>query len=140
MSIESIQNSLLKLNKCAMEGLESEIKSEFREIFHEYPDLDSFSWVQYTDYFNDGDVCNFNVHCSPEYGLEINGGGEESYVIEDENLIYKEGSEWVERAFIAISELLETISSEYMKNIYGDHIKVVVSRNLEIIKEHYDHD
>jgi hypothetical protein len=26
------------------------------------PDIDSFHWTQYTDYFNDGDPCIFHVH------------------------------------------------------------------------------
>jgi hypothetical protein len=32
------------------------------ELFEENPELVSFSWTQYTPYFNDGDVCEFSCH------------------------------------------------------------------------------
>lgn len=41
---------------------ESEIREYIKNVFKAEPRIKSFSWVQYTPYFNDGDVCEFGVH------------------------------------------------------------------------------
>lgn len=38
------------------------IYNQAKVIFDQYPDLESFSWTQYTPHFNDGDECVFAVH------------------------------------------------------------------------------
>lgn len=42
------------------------------ELFNKHPLLQSFSWTQYTPYFNDGDICSFGVNEEPSF-VTING-------------------------------------------------------------------
>jgi len=43
-----------------------------QELFEKHPLLESFSWTQYTPYFNDGDTCSFGVNEVPRR-VTING-------------------------------------------------------------------
>lgn len=45
-----------------------------RQLFKDHPKLDSFSWVEYTPHWNDGDECTFGVHMD---SLKINGESDE---------------------------------------------------------------
>jgi RecG-like helicase len=38
------------------------IKKSFKQLFADYPDLQSFGWSQYTPYWNDGSPCEFMVY------------------------------------------------------------------------------
>jgi hypothetical protein len=56
--------------KVKMEALTAELKTNYSEglkeaaedIFSAHPHLESFSWRQYTPYFNDGEPCEFNIY------------------------------------------------------------------------------
>lgn len=43
-----------------------------KQLFDAYPKLESFTWAQYTPYFNDGDECVFGVD-TDSYSIGING-------------------------------------------------------------------
>src|SRR4051794_19743146 len=53
-----------------MEAMKAELKTIGERLFKEgsqdifdmFPELQSFSWTQYTPYFNDGDECIFRVN------------------------------------------------------------------------------
>lgn len=70
------------------------IRDASRELFERYSELESFGWVQYTPYFNDGNSCIFHVKYDPE-SIYINERGYEYYENEawytyfDENSSYK---------------------------------------------------
>lgn len=107
---------------------ESEIafKEESKAIFDKYPEIKSFSWTQYTPYFNDGDECTFSVHADPK----INGYDE-----------YEEESEEInKKAFEDISKLLNALDEQSMKAIWGDHMEVTVTRGGKISSDEYAHD
>src|SRR5271165_5041195 len=49
--------------KKQVEKLVSEkLHLKFLELFDKYPNLVSFSWVEYSPHFNDGDACTFSVY------------------------------------------------------------------------------
>lgn len=52
--------------KALEEEINNTAKANFnkmvQELFIKYPELNSFSWTQYTPYFNDGEPCEFGVH------------------------------------------------------------------------------
>src|SRR5271167_1978897 len=53
--------------KKQVEKLVSEkLHDKFLELFDKYPNLVSFSWTQYANFFNDGDPCEFYVHTDSE--------------------------------------------------------------------------
>lgn len=63
--LDKVKETLATFEKAKAEMLET-AKANFKdcaqEIFNEHPILKSFSWTQYTPYFNDGDACEFSVH------------------------------------------------------------------------------
>lgn len=60
--LNDIQKQIEKLEKQAHKESSKLISKGFKEIFKKHPELESFSWTQYTPYFNDGDECVFNAH------------------------------------------------------------------------------
>src|SRR5271155_1039404 len=54
------------LNKQIEKLVSEKLHLKFIELFDEYPNLVSFSWTQYANFFNDGDPCNFYVHTDSE--------------------------------------------------------------------------
>lgn len=55
---EQIKKLVIQRHK---ESLEC-IKRGFKQLFVDYKDLQSFGWMQYTPYWNDGDTCEFTVY------------------------------------------------------------------------------
>src|SRR5271157_374054 len=55
---QQIVDARKKMQETA-KGLFNEMSAE---LFADNPTLVSFSWTQYTPYFNDGDVCEFSCH------------------------------------------------------------------------------
>jgi hypothetical protein len=114
-------------------------KEAAQELFDTYPNLESFSWEQYTPYFNDGDECVFGVN--GDYP-GINGLASEEI---------KEGWEWhgtkypeknieLLPAKKAVSELLNGMPTELMKDIFGNHKQITYGRNGVLEIEDYSHD
>ena len=56
--------------KVFVEDLRKEFPTMFKELFDKSEKIESFSWTQYTPFFNDGDTCEFGVHCDDPY---VNG-------------------------------------------------------------------
>jgi hypothetical protein len=58
------------IDKLLKEKVYQLFQQEVEELFREHPDLESFTWSQYTPYFNDGDECVFSVN---RESIGING-------------------------------------------------------------------
>lgn len=107
------------------------LEEGFKSIFDKYPELKSFSWRQYTPYFNDGDTCTFGV-C-------------ECHEINDDEIPWRKESKepWKNDAASDIDSLILNVGDEIMENIYGDHVRVTISKKMSGFKtdtETYDHD
>lgn len=94
--------------------------------------LESFEWPQYTQYFNDGDPCEFSTRY--EDCLRVNG-------IE---VFYPDESEADEAARLRaaaddILEVLGTFDEDVYQHMFGDHVLVTVTRTGVTAGE-YDHD
>ena len=115
-------------------------KTAFREladeVFENNPDLVSFSWTQYTPYFNDGETCVFSANTGyPEYTYKNSEGETVSY---DEN--YGDGDGEVnEKLEKDITNFLEKFDEEDYESLFGDHCKVIVTKT-KIEVEEFDHD
>lgn len=156
----------LKENQEKLKNLRSElteaIKVEFGKtandfLFSRYPKLESFSWTQYTDYFNDGEECYFSAHL--DY-LEVNGfeDGDDDEVEVDGRLnilmmsqkqIYQSGVGRVDnemfddKAFEIINNIkmfLSHFEQDDLKEAFGDHKKVVVRANGVSLLDYTNHD
>jgi len=136
--IKEIKNKRDKLRKKMVE-LRKESRVAFSEcvkgLFEENPNLVSFSWTQYTPYFNDGDECVFQASSGyPEYTYIDSEGKETSY---DEN--YGEGGEPNRNLSKSITEVSSLFEDDELKEFFGDHCRVVVTKT-GIETEAYDHD
>lgn len=174
----SIENKIHKLNK-QVSKLQNEIAKESKkafkqmtkDIFKKYPDLKSFSWHQYTPYFNDGDTCSFGAYI--DY-ISINGSEEyecshdiESLAKDVENKTktiaklqkeMKNEPEWrveylkerieeinntdiqqithKKNMFNDIVNCLSLMHENVLKEMFGDHVSVTVSRKGITTEEH----
>jgi len=96
-----------------------------RELFETNPELISFTFRQYTPYFNDGDECVFSVNF---YGDE-----EDFEFIEGIDEKKKDGI--IELAV----DFIDSIPSGTMKDIFGDHCEVKLSAGKSEVSD-YQHD
>ena len=138
--------------------LQDAAKDHFKElaatVFVEHPVLQSFAWTQYTPYFNDGEECVFGAHTSNphlKFGAQpVDGEAEEPEDEEDDYFYDKrnyKGSYAVpgfpntpqEKAGCAVIDFLGTFDDADLKEMFGDHIKVTVSRSGVDVDE-YSHD
>jgi hypothetical protein len=60
-NITSLAADFARKQKEMIEALRPSFADLFKEVFEKYPEIKSFSWNQYTPYFNDGDECLFSV-------------------------------------------------------------------------------
>jgi hypothetical protein len=128
----------------ARESAEDLAKTQFariaRLIFEAYPAVESFSWRQYAPYFNDGDECVFRVHTDLEE-IEVNG------VEYDDTYSYAPGGGWqhvVEPEFAdihpvygVVADLLESISGDTFKDMFGNHVRVTVDRQGVDVEDYH---
>jgi hypothetical protein len=111
------------------------LEAELRKIFDDHPAVNSFSWKQYTTYFNDGDTCYFNVY-SDEWGIEINDRDYDAPPEENNPLSTKEYMQVSKK----ISTVVNAIEEEALKDIYGDHVQVYVTRHAVEQHDYTEHD
>jgi len=101
------------------------------EIFKKYPELEAFSWPQFTPYFCDGDICTFST-CY-DYSLSVTIGSETFDTDSDEgNIPEKMGEE--------IISFLKTFEDDDYLQMFGDHNNVTVNRDGKIETEDYEHE
>jgi hypothetical protein len=140
-----------KLKKKFQEDAQSIFKEVTKEFFNKNPDITAFTWTQYTPYFNDGDECVFNVHevyftNAPADELEnVSSWGEYDGDLEDVWVEYfikripnstgidKESCE-------LISDMITSVEmKDIMREMFGDHTKVIATRN-GFDADEFDHD
>jgi len=129
--------------------------------------INSFGWIQYTPYFNDGDECIFSVNIDLDYGIRVNGETLDdsdfftSSLYSLEKYLKKDGSyeKWIERypedaldlekskeelelygILLDFKEILESIDDSFFKDLFGDHVEVTVFSDGKIETEEYEHD
>lgn len=157
--IKTIKTEIEKLRKEAKEKVSSIFKTAALELFTEYPNLVRISWTQYTPYFNDGDACTFSSgHTSPAiyFTSSVNEDGEEDYErYEEEWNTYnyydgygkdkklKSDLTKEQKAELktgkAVNDFLENFDDEDMENLFGDHVKVIITKD-GVETDDYDHD
>jgi hypothetical protein len=138
--------------KVFVEDLRKEFPTMFKELFDKSEKIESFGWRQYTPFFNDGDSCEFGVHASDP---NINGSdmhdfdwydwrvkyylrGDAHYanLLTENSKIDIEACKVVEE-FISV---IESIPEEFLKDLFGDHVEVTISKDGTISVDEYDHD
>lgn len=119
-------------------------KEESASVFADFPDVASFSWSQYTPYFNDGDECVFGVN---DFYRVTTLSGIDGADTDYQDLYYstwRSESDPTYNAKNALAKRLDNlvggIDADVMKALFGDHVRVVVNRDGTIETEYYDHD
>jgi hypothetical protein len=132
-----------ELKQVISEKGEKMLKDVFKKFFDANPTVQALSWTQYTPYFNDGDTCEFSIN-------EINGNNNANDTVElhwgeaeeDETIVFShwkyEGPE--RQAIDQLASLLcSSAGEEVLRTVFGDHVKVVVTREGFEVEE-YEHD
>lgn len=103
-----------------------------KEVFEKFPELTSFSWSQYTPYFNDGDVCTFQ--CNVDYPTL-------TFTDETEvNTNMGEGdAESRSKEIEAVRSFLGQFDNVDYETMFEDHVTVTITREGKITVEDYEH-
>lgn len=113
-----------------------------QDIFRDFPEIESFSWTQYTPYWCDGDVCEFSVNSDYFDAKTVDGevwDDVSSYYEHPKDSRYYRPKERQDELGDALSNMVSSVDEETMKEMFGDHVKVTVSRSgIEV--EEYDHE
>lgn len=127
-----------------MDELKAQMKAEAEKIFQpealklfeKWPELQSFSWTQYTPYFNDGDTCEFGANT--DWPTVILAGATEEDIEDAYEGVVGE-SENAEEIEKDVKEFLAQINDELYQDMFGDHVEITVTAGgIEV--EEYDHD
>ena len=107
-----------------------------KDIFTNNPQLNSFSWNQYTPYFNDGETCYFSVN-RDYYKINNSDDTIDSWTLNHE--VYRQdldleelgfdSLESLKKAYNDIDELMNIFDDSDLEEMFGDHAEVTVSRN-----------
>lgn len=148
---KEINEKLKEMKKEYMDAAQSEFKEGANELFDKHPRLKSFAWTQYTPYFNDGDTCYFGVNDLEFNGYDYDGEGGEGENLEElsktkiwdhnssaqiKNPNYdKTASDIIKE----VNEFFKSFDDDVYEEMFGDHMKVTVSKN-KIETDEYEHD
>jgi hypothetical protein len=135
--------------KAKREAMIAEIRPDFPKmfahIFEQSELIDSFTWRQYTPFFNDGEECYFSVNSSvyinDTYTSELDWydwavkyeerhagilEGNPEVNIKESQLVYQ------------IEKIIDIIPSDIMEDLFGNHVKVTINRNGSVEVEDYE--
>lgn len=151
------KNSQISKLRKEIRDASSELFDEFRDyIFDKYQELESFSWTQYTPYFNDGDTCVF--YADTDY-IKVNGelAQESDWYSEmtlidygtwnNEKRIYENRvqepnqsyDELLVKACNEITDFLNNFDNDFYLTKFGDHAEITMTKSGIDISD-YDHD
>jgi hypothetical protein len=154
---------LIEDNKKKMEAVIAETRVEggkalFKEmenLFKDYPALGAIIWTQYTPYFNDGSECLFTVYndyplvipAEEAEGIDFTTGendlNRQLYEKHDKEVYCYEmpscRSKNRKPEHDAIADFFERLDSDDYFHLFGDHARIVVTKDGLIIEE-YEHE
>lgn len=153
---KQIASKIAALRKEFVAAAEIEFLESAKQLFEKYDRLKSFGFTAYTNYFNDGDECTYNVH--GDYP-DINGYGDSGCETENgsgENLLQlaqKRSYDSVAEQYVknpnfdpmaetietAVKDFIRSFEDDTIRDIFGDHKKITVTKKSVKVEE-YEHD
>lgn len=130
-SIQKTKEQIEKLKQDCQKQIEILFSQEAKSLFNNHCHLDNFSWEQYTCYFNDGDECYFKSYTDDQFCVN----GHRFYDIE-----YYENLYYLKDVAEKIRNFLSKFDDDDMKEMFGDHVKVIVNREGVSVETYTDHD
>lgn len=164
--VENMQAEMQKVQLQFRTALTEKFNELVRGFFPVAPNIKAVGWTQYTPYFNDGEECVFGVGdvwiCSTDDADELSevsygcydGDGEvtameaSAYLSThawhaEERAAFNEGltPEQVQQQRTAVKTFAQIVdcNSDLMKAMFGDHVKVVITKDGVEVEE-FDHD
>lgn len=133
-----------KIKKLFPEIGRSIFQEDVKVLFEQNPDLHSFQWTQYTDFFNDGEPCTFGVH---RWDWCVNDSPSEYDEVDEdvENAPHPSGltGEQLEKLLEKLEKKVSTFMSAYsdddLEDMFGDHVRVHVRRDGVTTETYDDH-
>ena len=144
--IEANLKAFEKKKKEFVKELRKEFPGLFVELFQESELIKSIGWTAYTDYFNDGEECEFHVHIDyltineedsceeTEFLQEEIWNSEKQAYVPNENFNKKE-----HQILEKFKKILSKIPKEFMKDLFGDHVEVTINNKGKIKVTEYTH-
>ena len=153
VTLQQMAEKIKKLNEELKGQFSEALKEGANELFSKYPDLESFSWRQFTPYFNDGDPCEFDIYEEP-HNLIYKGKDIGEYSEENEERVYK----WRDKSLTKFGATLFNSYQEYnsmkqeiinfilllepmsntVQSVLGEGLVTISRDGVEV--EEYDHD
>ena len=157
MKFLELQNKLRQLNKEAAlirreltELGPTGLKPFFQQFFEKHPEFVAIRWLQYTPYFSDGDPCHFSVNdFCPEFTKEFweahrNEQWKNEYSHEhrwfESCTYYLDSSPVSQAAKSALKEFRNSLDSDILEAIFGDHVQIEISPAGISVEEYCDHE
>lgn len=151
---KELKKQIEDAKKTAQESAKTLFTEMSADLFAKNPDLVSFSWSQYTPYWNDGDTCEFSANIDyPTVTFKADDGkivrdddnmAEACFVDEDGELEAVEDSTPYEKQSGVLTkqvvEFLSEFEEEDLEIMFGDHIEITVPRKGKGEIEGYEHD
>lgn len=152
--LDQMNAEMAALKKTHLEKSKELFTKVTKKLFESHPTLESFSWTQYTPYFNDGETCEFGINS--DYP-KINDSDYDSDVF-NEKIIdygpydnatrsYPKRTETINpgydpslsKAKEDVVKFLSSVDENVLKDMFGDHVEVKVTRDGTDTEE-YEHD
>lgn len=161
-NLESLTASLkdFETKKEAFNQMKKKLINEFREslnslagdIFKTIPELKAISWIQFTPYFNDGDECVFSIREVIFYNFIPNRYFRYAEEFEDDEYpenywaagdyeLGKNKTTLSEEKIKFLKKFETTINQnrDFVKEIFGDHSKVIWNADGIKIEDYSEH-
>jgi hypothetical protein len=112
------------------------------------PSVKEIAWTQFIPYFNDGEVCEFEIHSlaffSPEFAKKVQDGEEiDELTIENhynyEDYVYQ-GTSLKSEIDAFMDNVWNKIPLVFFQKAFGDHAFVRISDSKIYVDEYGDHD
>lgn len=116
------------------EAMKTEFYQSVKELFVRLPTLAAFGWRQYTPYFNDGEECVFHMG---EVSILLHNEDNEDWL--DNGFYYRETEQGHLAINDAVNEFVNSVPSAEYKHLFGDHVKVIVTKGGIEVTEYTDH-
>ena len=132
----------------ALKPIRENLHGLLSNVLNEHPTVKRICWGQYTPFFNDGDACVFGVaDLCVEFVGEFVGDEDERFAWYDYHDI-----SWVKFDQVAAFTTLDTFetlqalnnalqqSQDLLKDLFGDHVQIHITREHGIEVTEYEHD
>lgn len=148
--LKTMNAELEELKKAHLEKSKAMFTEVSKLVFEKHPVLESFTWHQYTPYFNDGEECVFSVNKDyfkiNDFDAEENFEDEivTDYSAKDSSGNYPQIKNANYNPAIAaakadVQEFLSNIDDAVFRDMFGDHVEITATREGTEVND-YSHD